>query len=409
MTAQISGSLAVIKQLLPDGCPEVVYPEGVMWGMTSKESTLEGAPWRIPIMNEDTQGAGVTVADALAGLAQTSLVQFTVQNNSAEPYEYFSLARIKGSALKLAAKNAAGVVDLWEQQIDSASRTCTRRLAIHQYLNGTGVIGRISAASNVATTSITLNVIQDVAAFSIGSRLQFSTSGTLRAAGAAATVTGIDRAAGTLTFGSALSTLVPGVAASDDINFAGDLAKVHVGLGGWIVGGAAPGTLYGLNRNTDPARLSGVSYPGTSVPMTEALADLVANVEHEGKVGKTFFNHPKKFAKFLKLLEGKVVYQRVSVPGKMAGVGFDGIQFDSVAGPIKMLSDRHCPYKTGFMPDLDAFKYKSTGPIVQVLDFDSNEFIRVANDDAYEIRMGSYHLYGCTNTANQGKITNWGE
>lgn len=409
MTAQISGSLAIIKQLAPEGCPEVVYPSGVLWNMTTKDSTLEGCPWRVALMNEDVQGAGVTVSDALAGLQQTTLNQFTVQRNTSEPFEYFTIARIKGSALKLGAKNAAGVVDLWDQQITSATRTCNRRLAIHQYLDGTGVIGKIASSSNVATTTITLNVIQDIAAFAIGARIQLSASGVLRAAGAAATITGVDRAAGTLTFGSALSTLIPGAVNTDDINFAGDLNNVYNGLASWVVGGSSPGTLFGLDRNTDPVRLAGTSYTGTSVPMTEAMMDLSGYIEHEGEEGNLFVCHTKKLVKLKKLLEGKVQYQRISVPSKTAGIAFKGIEYEGTNGVLRVLGDRHCPYKKGYNLNMGMMKYRSTGPIVQVLDFDSNEFIRVANDDAYEVRMGSYHLFAVPDPVNQGVITNFGE
>ena len=48
------------------------------------------------------------------------------------------------------------------------------------------------------------------------------------------------------------------------------------------------------------------------------------------------------------------------------------------------------------------------GPAPQILDFDSNEFLRVTNDDSYEVRVGYYGNYSNAAPAFWNNISNFG-
>ena len=401
-----STSAAVIRQLAPDGAYDAAYKDGVLYNMTPKESSLEGLPWRIAVNNEGTQGKGGTVADALSNLYASNLAQFQVQNSSAQPYEYFTTARVKGSVLRGAQKSGASVVDVWDLEMKNSTKAAHMMHSIYEYGDGTGALGVISGGSTVSSTSITLATIQDIVNFSLNQQIQLAITagGAIRAG--TIRITGIDRVAGTLTFAAALNASIPAAATTDVIVNAGDYNVPSPGLASWIGSSA---TLYGLTRTADPVKFGGNTYSGAGVPPQEALMNLSALIETFGEQGDLFVCNNKKLMDFKKLIEGKVQYTRTEVKSKTAGIGYKALEFEGTNGTIRILGDRFCPYSRAYVLNMDGgFKYKSFGPLVQVLDFDSNDFLRDATDDSYTVRNGSYYVNGIDgNCVSQGVITSF--
>lgn len=407
MTATLAASAAILKTKYPNGeLPKELYINNTALATIPKATDFDGQNRVVALQTEHTQGASADFATALGALQQSRYVQFLVTR-----VEDFSIARIKGQALRAAQKDTGALVDLWDNEMKSATMSATRSLAIQMYRDGTGTRGTIASGST--TTTITLSIPAEITNFAVNMSVQFSaTAGSaLRSGGAKAVISGIDRAAGTITFGSALNVLIPDIGATDVIYRAGDAQQggtsvVITGFKGWCPGGTTPGTLFNLNRNTDPVRLAGQAYNATGVPMGDALIEAAARVGVEGGKPDVVFAHPRDVANFKKQIDGKVQYNRVE--SSVAGVSFSAIEFEGDNGVVKILSDMNCQRNTAWLLQKDTWRLHSLGPAPGILDYDQNQFLRVASDDAYEVRVGSYVAMYCNCPAFNIQINNWG-
>ena len=408
MTATVAASTAVTKILYPKGeLPNENYKFNVQHAMMQKLTDFEGESKRIAIQTEYAQGVASDFTYALGSLAQGTYQKFDVTR-----VEYFGIARIKGQALKAVVKDQGALVDLWKNEIDGISAQVTRMLGIFGYRKGTGSLGQLkSSGSGVGTATVTLATTSDVSNFAVNMRLYATDTdgGTLLNGGATITVTGVDRDAGTLTAAGNWTASIPLLADGYWLYRAGDLNNVLTGNKGWVVGGSSPGSLFGLNRNSDPVRLAGKIFDATSVPMFDAIVEMAARIgEGGGETGSDGFCHPRDLANFKKQLEGKVQYERTTVDSKVAGVSFKAIEVEGDNGTIKIYSDINCPRTEFHLQNLKNWKLHSLGPAPHILDYDDNTFLRVASDDAYEIRTGFYGNQWCNAPVNQGRITNFG-
>ena len=171
-------------------------------------------------------------------------------------------------------------------------------------------------------------------------------------------------------------------------------------------GGTAPGTLFGLNRNPDPLKLAGQTLDATRMPMGDALIEAASRVGVEGGKPSHVFCHPRDAANFKKQLDGKVQYDRVA--SAVAGVSFKAMDFEGDNGTIKIMTDMNCQRNTAWLGQLSDAELRSLGPAPHILDYDSSTFLRVASDDAYEVRVGSYAQFEVRRPAHWVQVQNWG-
>jgi len=402
MTATIAGSSAILKVLYPKGEPEKeLYNNYPALAMVKKDTAFEGESKTVAIMTESTQGASADFATAQTNVTQSAYRKFTVTR-----VEDFSVARVSGQALRAAKKDKGALFNLWENEMKSAMHTAMRSLAIHIFRNGTGSRG--VAASGTGTATVTLGTLTDVTNFAVGMKVQATNGdgGTLRSSGATATLTAIDRAAGTLTISGNWTSSIAALVDGDHLCRHGDNNAVITGMNAWFVGGSSPATLFGLTRTVDPVRCAGQVYNATGVPMEEAVVEASARVYVEGGVPNLMFVHPRDRANLVKSIGAKVTYERTE--SAEAGIGFDTIALDGDAGRIKIISDMNCPRNTAYMMQWDTCELASAGAAPQILDFDSQEFLRVSNADAYEVRIGSYVQFLTYAPAWGIRITNFG-
>lgn len=409
MTATLALSEAILKRRFPDGeLPKAQHASFPFISMVSKSTDFDGDDKVVALQTENVQGSSADFATALGSLYQGQYSRFLL-----ERVEHFTVARIKGQALKAAQKNTGALVDLWMNETDSASLTELKCLETYAFGNGSGTLGAATFSSTTATLSTISNIVYFDINMRVGAVSDATLSPTVRTG--YARVTGIDRSAGTLTTGSAWTTQITGLTNGDYLCRAGDNASggagvVITGLQSWIAGGASPGTLFGLSRNTDPVRLAGQSYDASGVPMEDAVIEAEALVSVQGHMGgKTLWANPRDVANLKKSLSGKVTYQREKVSSSVAGVSFEAVQFEGDNGTIKIMTSPFCPRNMAFLVDMSYGSLDSLGPAPQMLDWDSNSFLRVASDDAYEVRIG---LYGQLNWGRAPvkhiRITNFG-
>lgn len=409
MTATLAGSVAILKKRYKDGVPKANFNDYPLQGTVANNTDFDGEDYSFAIQTENPQGLGKDIATAQDALEQGKYRRFTVQRK-----EYFGVVRIKGQALK-AAKTPGALINLWNRELDSVTSEVTKSLEIMAFGNGTGIIGQI--ASGQGTATITLVRPDDAAHFAVGMKLNVISDATLAptvrgGANAKVLVTKVDRIAGTITASAVWTTTAAGTLANDFLVRAGDFAvggtaTVLTGLRKWVEGGSAPGNFNGMPRDEDPVRMAGQVFDATGVPLEQFVTDMEALVSSQGQqTKKVLWMHTKDVASLKKSLTSKSVYDRSKVESRFAGISYRSLQFEGDFSTIDLMPNPFCPRGEAFLQDMKTLALHSLGPAPQLLNADSNDMLRVTNDDAYEARIGLYGDYEVSAPGNSVRAVN---
>lgn len=415
MSASIAGSVAVLKRRYPTGkVPAANFADFPAIANINKIEDFEGEDYALPIITENPQGVGTSIQKAQEALAQSNFARFLLTRT-----EYFGTARVKGQALRAATKRGGGaLVDLWVNEMDGITRTVMKMLEIFFFGTGNAVLGTV--ASGHATVTITLTVAEDISNFDLGGRYggvsDTTLSPTIRAG--SQVVTALDRSAGTLTGAANWNTSITSFTSGDSVVRAGTsgtdgavagTAQVPIGLRQWLIGGSSPGTIFSQSRNGDPVRLASQVYDATGIPMENAVIDLESLITIQGQLNKkSLWCNPRDLRQLKKSLNGKTTYNRSQVNSTVAGVSFEAIQFEGDYSTINLMTSPFCPKGNAFLCDMTTIGGYSAGSMPQVLNFDGPEFLRVATDDSYEVRVGLYGQFGVNCPVKSARMTNWG-
>ncbi len=77
------------------------------------------------------------------------------------------------------------------------------------------------------------------------------------------------------------------------------------------------------------------------------------------------------------------------------------------AGPLKCVSDINVPQSQIFALQLDSWDLFSLNSAPHILDYDNQQILRVSDDDAYQIRVGSYSNLRCRAPGFNGRGFNY--
>ncbi len=410
MTATVSGSQAALKVLYPDGeLPKSINEMFVLHKELKKDTDFVGELAYVPIQNANPQGSSASFTEAQDNIYQGNYLRFALTRVS-----HFGVARVTGEAAEAAVKSEGALVDLWDNETRGIATTEMACLATYLYGSGDGVLGQM--ASGHTTTTVTMASGTNMNYFELNMTIKaVSATGlspTVRAGGATkARVTGIDRRNRTLTFGAALDTLITAVQATDYLVRAGDqagsAATVITGLDEYVKGGTTPGTIFGLNRNTDQVRLAGQAIDYTGWAKEDAIVDASAQGGFHGiGYATVLVANNIDVADMKKSLAGKTVYSR---PGGSEGKhGFSDLVIEGEAGPIRVLADPFCPRNKAWLLKKDAFSLFSLKAAPHLAKYDGIEFLRRPDADAYEVRFAFYGNLKCKNPGPHVKLTNFG-
>lgn len=394
---------AALKQhYTRDRILSMVYSDHPFLAMVEKKTNAGGRNIPLPIHYGNPQGRSATFATAQANKGN-SLVEDFVLTRAKD----YSLASIDGETIEATKGDVNAFMEAMAFEVDNAIDTIKASLATAMFRSGTGTIGRISAGSNVATTTITLADPKDVANFEKGMKISSSSgdgSG-LRDSGDAVTLLSVDRDAGTLTADAAWSTTIAGCAASDYLLVQGDLNGKIKGLLAWLPATAPSGgdSFFGVDRSVDTVRLAGVRYDGSAETIDDALIKGAMNVGKHGGKPKVAFVSFDKYADLELALGPKVRYENVETPN--VEVGFRAIVISGPRGPIKVVPDLNCPNSYAFMLDPETWKLYSVGDAPHILDHDGRTSLRESSSDGVEVRIGYYAQLGCRAPGKNGIIT----
>lgn len=407
MTATNSLSGALLKRRYQSGISKAQFSEFPVYDAIGKKEDFRGDDYAIAIQTENPQGVGTTIPNAQAAAAQGTYKRALLSR-----VEYFGVARIKGQALRTATMRGDGaIVDLWTNELDGIEKSVLKMLEIHAMGTGNGVLGTVSTGVTGAT--VTLTVVEDINNFDVGMRVKLVSDTTLAPTvrSGEAVVTALNRATGTVTIAANWDATITGATNGDSLVRAGDQAtsssnNVPAGMRKWLEGGNSPGTWKSLTRNDDPVRLASQVLDMTGLPMAEAIIDLESLVTIQGHTPKKrLICNPRDFRQVKKTLFGKVAF---SSGGGSPTIGFDGAKWQGDGGEISVLQSPFCPKQNVFLKNMSTFAMYSAGPAPQPLEDDKLQILRLATDDAYEVRIGLYGDFGESAPVESARGTGWG-
>jgi hypothetical protein len=426
----LSNAEKIVKFLYPDyTVPRELRKTNPFYAMLAKKTNFVGKSVEVPLTINTTQGGGATFGTAKTANEQNYAYSDTYKSFTLTRKSDYSLATIGGEAMKAAVMDEGAMVDLFQDTIDLAMMTAMRSIARNLFRDGCAWAGKVGSVSG---STITLSTPSDAFNFDLGMRVTvWSSSSFLMDTPVNSTdatpyyVTGVDRKAGTITLNSVTS-----VSGGQYIARAGDRtasssnatvftnSRVITGVSQWIAGSAA-GTvtganagaqfqadIYGVTRTSDRTALAGNSLDCTAAAPDEAIIQLVSDIAAEGGRPDHCFMNPRDFAALNKFLGSRTVYDR-AVSIEDAEIGFQSIVLMGDTGPVKCVSDINVPQSQIFALQLDTWDLFSLNAAPHILDYDRNQFLRVSDDDAYQIRIGSYANLRCKAPAFNGRGFNY--
>ena len=426
----LSNAEKIVKFLYPDyTVPRELRKTNPFYAMLAKKTNFVGKSVEVPLTINTTQGGGSTFATAKTANEQNYAYSDTYKSFTLTRKSDYSLATIGGEAMKAAVMDEGAMVDLFQDTIDLAMMTAMRSIARNLFRDGCAWAGKVGSVSGL---TITLSTPSDAFNFDLGMRVTVFSSTTYLMDGVVNStdttpyyVTGVDRKAGTITLNSVTS-----VSGGQYIARAGDRtpsttdasvftnSRVITGASQWIAGSAAgsvtgasagaqfQASIYGVTRTSDKTALAGNSLDCTAAAPDEAIIQLVSDVAAEGGRPDHCFMNPRDFAALNKFLGSRTVYDR-AVSIEDAEIGFQSIVLMGDAGPVKCVADINVPQSQIFALQLDTWDLFSLNAAPHILDYDRNQFLRVSDDDAYQIRIGSYANLRCKAPAFNGRGFNY--
>ncbi len=408
MTATLAGSQAALKVLYPNGeLPKSINEMYVGLKRMKKDTDFVGELAYVPIQNANPQGSSADFATAQSSIYQGNYLRFSLSRVS-----HYGIARVTGEAAEAAVKSEGALVDLWDNETRGVASTEMSVLATYLYGTGDATLGKPITGGSVTATTITMAVGTNMNYFELNMTVKavsaVGLSPTVRSG--STRITGIDRRARTLTSATNWDTAITSFVAGDYLVRSGDQASsaatVITGLGEIVKGGTAPGTVHGLNRNTDPVRLAGQAIDYTGWAPEDAVVDASAQAGFQG-IGypNVLICNNIEGASLKKSLSTKINFNRPG--GKEATYSFSDVTIEGENGPIEILCDPFCPRNTAFLLKMDCFSLFSLKAAPHLAKYDGIEFLRRPDADAYEVRFAFYGNLKCKNPGPHVKLTNF--
>jgi hypothetical protein len=366
--AHVAGGL--VREIWPEeALIEEIIEEEPLLGMCEKDTTWGHEVRHWPLRWGAPQGIGRTFADAKRLKSSYTSAEF--QHGTRE---MFATLSIEGKLLRTweYTKKKALLIDpvttAGELAIDRMRRKFSR--TIHG--NGVGIIGQISASSNVATDTITLTNANDLKNFEEDVTIQWETTGAT--GGTVSTEEAQVESIGTedsptVTLADAWSTLFPGIAAGDYLVYTGTYDDdFFYGLDAYLPShSGSPGTFLTCNRNRNPGFLAGRCMTGTNMSVYQRIKQAARKLVDAGEKPDLYLLSTRNFEKLEFEFDNKLVMtkQPAADVGKYKlGVTYQGVVVQGPRGPIKVMPSMWMPDDVERCGRLDSVVMGSIGPLV---------------------------------------------
>lgn len=379
-----------LKTLYPSNVIEnLTYKDHPFYAMVPKFESFVGENMKIPLIYGNPQGRSASFANAQANVTNAKLKAFFLTRVSD-----YSIAQITNEALLASKGNPGAFVEGLKLEVDGAMGSAGASDAHSLFEDGSGVIGKLDATTNLASTTIILDDVDSVVFFEVGQKLKLSATkggGSVRAG--SLTVVGVNRSLGRVTVDTNISTAIATATVNDFISVEGDYDSKMKGLGAWLPQTAPTfgDNFFGVDRSTDTQRLAGHNEDLSALPIEEALIEADKLICRDGGTPSHIFVNYSKYADIEKALGTKVQY----VDHNMGDIGFKGLRVMGKKSVISIYADQNCQADRMYVLQMNTWKLCSLGKAVMILDTDGNKNLRMSSSDSVEIRIGGYKNLAC--------------
>lgn len=353
-------------------------------GMVKKKTNAGGDLIKCPVRYANSTGRSANIGTAIANKNKHKGVAFFLERRSD-----YGAVDIDRETMLASVGNAAAFLENKKAETEGIINSVADSLARSLYLGASGAIGQIGT---LVGSTITLADPNQIENFEKDMPLEASadkTGGSVRAG--VATVTSLNRDAGTITF----SGTITGLAASDFLFAQGDYGDKVAGLDDWIPENAPPSndSFFTVNRSVDPSLLAGNRVDGTGLAVKDALRKgAMVSGRRRGKPDCAFINDAQ-MDKLLSELDNDA--QRVRFGGE-AGVFYEGVRIFTPKGSMEVYTDPLIAGNVAYVLQMNTWELFSLGDCPQVFDDGTDqEYLRGATSDDYELRVGYYAQLGC--------------
>jgi hypothetical protein len=419
----ISGNDALKQHITDEPITENMFQDRPLLGLCPKYPKLGGADvtsraMPIPIASAYTNATSgnFTVGQA-AGLRNASRINAFQLTST----QLWSFVQLEDEAMKRSMSDEDSFVDFLTFEFDGLVTSLSNRIHQLMYGNGTGVIAVVGNAAqepSFSTATVYVSNPEDMVHIEVNDELIFSSSTTsakraLGSNGTGVIVGAVDRDNGFFIAVNTSGTTVnvndatygcPNIANGDVIFHRGDTNTVVdpvsgnpngviMGCEGWnpFIPPTTSDSFFNVNRGLgDIQRLAGTRMDATSYGIEEAL---VRGANKNAKVGgkiTEYFVPWKKFSDLVGSIHAKTVYEPFQVGPEDADVGYEAVKIIGGKGSINVVPDYACPSNRTVGLNLSKVKLCSVGELVQNVNGDGNDFLRVNNANNYEIRYVTY-------------------
>lgn len=391
---------AILKTLYPKGNlpKEHVYAQDPFVALVAKDSKFGGEAVKIPIQYRGGGNTGRTVAQAQASTAPAGYRAFTIL--AAQRTVRHAVAQWDRQAVRATMQGSdTAFVQAVKKEMDAQLYTLGRNLARDVWGDGGGTLGQV--LSGVGTPTITLANPDDIVNFDEGQIVQAADSnpgvintGNVRVG--SATITAIDRSAGTLTISGNWTTAITSFTAGDFLFLQGDIDTNAFTVGGYGARGiaswvpqVAPGptdSFYSVNRSVDATRLAGWRYNGQGQSIEEVIQIMAAYIKREGGLVDYCFLSPRNWYRLSMSASTRSVFD-ISTGKKDFPFGFSGFKVTTAAGDVTVVAGPNVKSDRLYLINKASWTLRSLDPVPSMVTDDGNDYLRLGNANTFEARM----------------------
>lgn len=391
MTANLTNQDYILKTLWPQKrVKNQIYKNHAFLAMLSKMENFTGANMVIAMRYADPQGRNVVFSTAQTAAATNNSkgLKFTITR-----VHDYQVINIDAETMLSAKDDKGALIQVLDNEIESGLNNLGKSLAVSVIRGKAGDIGQVHATTAITATTLTLLNADQVAAFEVGMVLAAAsarTGGSARATPATATITGVNRDTGVLTFAASTFSGTDW-AASDYIFSSGDQDAKCSGLEDWVPATAPTSTsFFGADRSVD-TRAGGLRLDVSSYNPEEAVVILASRAAREGAEPDYNFVH-HKFQRDLTLSLGSKV---VTDYKKVGEVGFRSVEIIGPRGNISNVADQDMPVGVGHMVTMDTWKLYSLKEAPHIVMDDSLKMRAIADADGVQLRARYFAQLAC--------------